>query len=59
MNLLSNAIKFAPRGTSVDVNIDQSASEDMLKIEVSDRGPGISPADLKKLFEPYGRLYSG
>jgi len=59
MNLLTNAIKFAPRGTSINVNVNQSPSEDMLKIEVSDRGPGISPADLKKLFEPYGRLDSG
>jgi len=59
MNLLTNAIKFAPRGTNVEVNVNQRASDDKLKIEVSDRGPGISAPDLKKLFEPYGRLDAG
>jgi signal transduction histidine kinase len=53
-NLASNAIKFSPAGSAVDVQLDEY--EGGLRMAVVDRGPGISPADQKKLFTRFARL---
>ncbi len=53
-NLLSNAIKFSPSYTKVSVTthvVDNKA-----RICVVDEGPGITPKDMKFLFEPYTKL---
>lgn len=43
-NLLSNAAKFSPTGAAVDVHMRQA--EGTVRVEVSDRGPGI-PGDFR------------
>jgi PAS domain S-box-containing protein len=43
-NLLSNAAKFSPTGAAVDVHMRQA--EGTVRVEVSDRGPGI-PEDFR------------
>lgn len=53
-NLVSNAIKYSPSMTEVDVRMVGAA--DSVAIEVIDRGPGISDADQKKLFQRFTRL---
>jgi signal transduction histidine kinase len=40
-----------PPGPPVDVSV--SASDDRVTITVSDRGPGIEPDDLPRIFDPY------
>lgn len=53
-NLVSNAIKYSPSMTEVDVRMVGAA--DAVAMEVVDRGPGISDADQKKLFQRFTRL---
>lgn len=51
-NLLTNAIKFSLPGTTTTVQA--RASHGQPWISVRDRGQGIAPADLGKLFRPFG-----
>jgi two-component system sensor histidine kinase GlrK len=52
-NLLSNAIKFSPHGGAVRVAARRQ--DDRLELEVGDSGPGISPEDRVRVFEPFYR----
>ncbi len=52
-NLFSNAIKFSPKGGSIELKTEVSAS--MVKISVKDYGIGISKEDQKHLFERFFR----
>ena len=54
-NLLSNAVKYNREGGSVTVRA-QAASSTELAIEVSDTGLGMTPAQLRELFQPFNRL---
>ena len=53
-NLLSNAIKFSPPGETITVTLRREESR--LKLAVRDRGAGIAPADIPRLFSPFERL---
>jgi signal transduction histidine kinase len=50
-NLLENAVKY---GHAAAVEVDDC--EERLQIVVRDRGPGIPPAELERVFEPFYRL---
>jgi two-component system OmpR family sensor kinase len=52
-NLLENALRHAPGGGRIDIGIYRDGEQAILQIE--DTGPGISPADLKRVFEPFVR----
>ena len=54
LNLLSNAIKFGA-GKPVDVSCTRR-EDDGLILEVRDRGPGIPPEDLERIFEEFVQL---
>ena len=59
-NLLSNAIKFSPPGGRVDVVARvRPGHPDVLRIAVSDQGPGIDPADQRRIFEKFRQLDAG
>jgi signal transduction histidine kinase len=52
MNLILNARDaMLPRGGILAIKAKDAA--DAVKIEISDSGSGIEPADLKKIFEPF------
>jgi signal transduction histidine kinase len=53
-NLLSNAIKYSPPGSIVSIVAGKHA--DHARLQVQDRGPGISPRDQERLFQRYVRL---
>ncbi len=53
-NLVSNAIKFSPPDRSVELRVVRAA--DRGRVEVRDEGPGLTPEDLQKVFQPYQRL---
>ena len=53
-NLLRNAIKFTPEQGQIHVRTWNH--EGRLAIEVDDTGPGIDPAALPRIFEPFDQL---
>jgi two-component system OmpR family sensor kinase len=52
-NLIDNAVRFAPRGGRVDIRLYRHGREAVL--EIKDTGPGISPGDIDRIFEPFYR----
>lgn len=53
INLLSNAVKFSLPGGRVDVATRQALDTDMVELQVSDRGCGMSKELLQKLGQPF------
>ena len=52
INLLGNAVKFTQRGRVV---LRVQHAREMAVFEVQDSGPGMSPADIDRVFEPFAR----
>jgi len=50
-NLVSNSLRFTPNNGEIKVEFTKSDEE--LVIEISDTGIGISPANLKKVFDKF------
>jgi len=56
-NIVRNAIKFTKEGTTVDVQVHATRTSAILTVR--DHGPGITPSDLEKVFDPFYRGESG
>lgn len=56
INLLSNAIKYNRPDGRVVLSARSLESEARIRLQVDDTGPGISPEDMKRLFQPFTRL---
>jgi signal transduction histidine kinase len=56
-NLLANACKYSPKDSTIDFEIHSQASEltSELTFTIRDRGIGIPPEDLPKLFDSFYR----
>jgi len=52
LNILGNAVKFTQSG---EVTFKVRYAREMARIEITDTGPGIAPADLERIFEPFAR----
>jgi len=52
-NLLDNALKYSPNGESISLVVEEHAED--VEVRVSDRGRGIPPAALPRLFERFYR----
>lgn len=52
INLLDNAVKYAGHGP-VTIRVDRE--DGMIRIAVADSGPGIAPADQRRIFEKFFR----
>ena len=59
VNLLGNAIKFTPENGELGLEVQANKSERKVKLTVWDKGIGIKPEDLHKLFKPFIQLDSG
>ncbi|GAB5355015.1 hypothetical protein AAMO2058_000169400 [Amorphochlora amoebiformis] len=58
-NLICNAIKFSPDGGKVSVTLDAKRSKDSffdIIFSVTDKGIGIPPDKLKKIFQPFQQV---
>ncbi len=53
LNLLENAAKYTPATSPLEVFACVQAKD--LVIEIRDRGPGLSPSDLERIFEKFYR----
>jgi two-component system, OmpR family, sensor histidine kinase KdpD len=53
VNLIENAIKYSPHDGSIDVSVRRDV--EWIAFEVADRGPGIQPHDVDRIFEPFVR----
>ena len=56
INLLGNAVKFTRQGS---VCLRVSYAREMAQFEVRDTGPGMSPEELARVFEPFARGHQG
>jgi two-component system sensor histidine kinase GlrK len=52
-NLLSNAIRFSPIGGTIVFSVSQWPGR--ARIDITDHGPGVAPADRARVFEPFFR----
>jgi signal transduction histidine kinase/CheY-like chemotaxis protein len=52
LNLLSNAVRYTDQG---GVSIMTLTDEHWLRVQIKDTGPGIVPADVERIFEPFYR----
>jgi signal transduction histidine kinase len=55
INLLSNAVKFCPPEQGAVV-VRLAAAGGVLRVDVQDNGPGISPADHETIFEKFRQV---
>lgn len=54
INLVDNAVKYAPAGSRIDIRTEKE--DGMVKVSVSDRGPGVPDDQKEKVFDMF---YSG
>jgi two-component system, OmpR family, sensor kinase len=52
-NIVANAVRYSSPGTSVEVVL--SSLRGCVALRVLDRGPGLDPAEIEPLFEPFYR----
>ncbi|MFD9657058.1 sensor histidine kinase [Streptomyces mirabilis] len=52
-NLVGNAVQHTPAGTPIDVSLESSGGEAVIR--VADQGPGIAQQDLSRVFDRFWR----
>jgi two-component system sensor histidine kinase KdpD len=53
VNLVGNAAKYTPGESPIEITV--SEEDGMIAIRVADRGPGVPPAAIDRIFEPFYR----
>jgi two-component system sensor histidine kinase KdpD len=56
-NLVENAVHYTEPGTPIEVTVERSGGE--VLVRVADRGPGIPPQDLERIFDKFYRVGPG
>jgi heavy metal sensor kinase len=54
LNLVENGLKYTPAGGTVELALGRS--DGCAALVVRDTGPGIAPADVERIFQPFVRL---
>lgn len=52
-NLIGNAVKYTPSDKNISVNIKKM--QNIVNIQISDKGIGIPPSDMENIWEPFFR----
>jgi PAS domain S-box-containing protein len=58
-NLLVNAAKYSPDDAPIELRVKPGETDARVLIEVVDRGAGIHPDDVSRIFEKFGRGRDG
>jgi signal transduction histidine kinase len=53
-NVVRNAIQHSPAQSQIEL-VQRKAGNSSVAIEVADRGPGVKPEDLGRMFQPFYR----
>ncbi|MBE3560332.1 MAG: hypothetical protein IMW89_14070, partial [Ktedonobacteraceae bacterium] len=53
-NLVENALRYTPAGSPVDITV--AVIDRQVLVSVADRGPGIPPGDLERIFDKFYRV---
>jgi signal transduction histidine kinase len=56
-NLIDNAVKYSTPSPRVSVTLEETADRSRYALKVADRGPGISPHELKRVFRRFYRIH--
>lgn len=56
-NLIDNAVKYSSNQPSIRVTVEETADRSRYALKVADRGPGISPHELKRVFRRFYRIH--
>jgi len=57
-NVVRNAIRHSPAGAEVAIRVTGDAAARVVRVTVRDRGPGVDPSELEKIFAPFVRCAS-
>jgi len=57
-NLVDNAVKYSEAVPHIAVTLDETADHSRYALKVADRGAGISPDELKRIFGRFYRIHS-
>src|SRR5579871_4772030 len=55
-NVIRNAIRYAPRGSSIDIQLKKTGR--VAEVTVRDYGPGVPEESLPRIFDPFYRVDS-
>ncbi|MEO6891272.1 MAG: ATP-binding protein [Ktedonobacteraceae bacterium] len=56
-NLIENAIRYTPAGSPIEMGAE--IKQGQMFVSIADRGPGIPPADMERIFDKFYRVSAG
>jgi signal transduction histidine kinase len=56
-NLIDNAVKYSASTPNVNITLEETADHTRYALRVADRGAGISPNELKRVFRRFYRIH--
>jgi len=56
LNLIGNSLKFVRQDTPPLIKVETRTTNRFYRVSISDNGMGMSPEDMKKIFEPFTKL---